>query len=141
MLVVGLQLSVQYEHQDDSGRCDSSHGSGRHIPCCRHGDARRGDSVGYRRHGLLGYGSSPADRALAPVDAGSPGEPPEEGHLACRGQHRICGLLLAVRALAIQVMTIEANQSLQRTAGLRFSRFVAQWPAAAEFLRWTITHL
>ena len=28
------------------------------------------------------------------------------------------------------------NQSLQRTAGLRFSRFVAQWPAAAEFRRW-----
>jgi hypothetical protein len=26
-----------------------------------------------------------------------------------------------------------ANFSLQRTAGLRFSRFVAQWPAAAEF--------
>ena len=25
------------------------------------------------------------------------------------------------------------NFSLQRTAGLRFSRFVAQWPAAAEF--------
>ena len=31
------------------------------------------------------------------------------------------------------------NFSLQRTAGLRFSRFVAQWPAAAEFLRWTPT--
>ena len=27
------------------------------------------------------------------------------------------------------------NKSLQRTAGLRFSRFVAQWPAAAEFNR------
>jgi hypothetical protein len=29
----------------------------------------------------------------------------------------------------------KANESLQRTAGLRFSRFVAQWPAAAEFKR------
>jgi hypothetical protein len=27
------------------------------------------------------------------------------------------------------------NKSLQRTAGLLFSQFVAQWPAAAEFLR------
>jgi len=30
----------------------------------------------------------------------------------------------------------QANESLQRTAGLRFRRFVAQWPAAAEFSRW-----
>ena len=29
-----------------------------------------------------------------------------------------------------------ANFSLQRTAGLRFSQFVAQWPAAAEFRCW-----
>ena len=28
---------------------------------------------------------------------------------------------------------VPPNFSLQRTAGLRFSRFVAQWPAAAEF--------
>jgi hypothetical protein len=28
------------------------------------------------------------------------------------------------------------NESLQRTAGLRFSQFVAQWPAAAEFKCW-----
>jgi hypothetical protein len=27
------------------------------------------------------------------------------------------------------------NESLQRTAGLRFSQFGAQWPAAAEFRR------
>ena len=31
---------------------------------------------------------------------------------------------------------MRANESLQRTAGLRFGRFVAQWPAAAEFLRY-----
>ena len=30
-------------------------------------------------------------------------------------------------------MSEGANFSLQRTAGLRFSQFVAQWPAAAEF--------
>jgi hypothetical protein len=30
------------------------------------------------------------------------------------------------------------NKSLQRTAGLRFSRFVAQWPAAAEFRRYAM---
>jgi hypothetical protein len=35
-------------------------------------------------------------------------------------------------------MMPDANQSLQRSAGLRFSRFVAQWPAAAEFLRWAV---
>jgi hypothetical protein len=28
------------------------------------------------------------------------------------------------------------TRSLQRTAGLRFSQFIAHWPAAAEFLRW-----
>src|ERR1035441_591018 len=28
------------------------------------------------------------------------------------------------------------TRSLQRTAGLRFSQFVAHWPAPAEFLRW-----
>ena len=33
---------------------------------------------------------------------------------------------------------ITANKSLQRTAGLRFSHFVAQRPAAAEFRRYTM---
>jgi hypothetical protein len=28
--------------------------------------------------------------------------------------------------------------TLQRTAGLRLSRFVGQWPAAAEFCRWPL---
>jgi hypothetical protein len=32
-----------------------------------------------------------------------------------------------------RTMTRTANQSLQRPAGVRFSQFVAQWPAAAEF--------
>jgi hypothetical protein len=31
------------------------------------------------------------------------------------------------------------NEPLQRTAGLRFSQFVAQWPAAAEFWCWMIS--
>jgi len=30
-------------------------------------------------------------------------------------------------------MEMRHNFSLQRTAGLRFSQFVARWPAAAEF--------
>jgi hypothetical protein len=28
------------------------------------------------------------------------------------------------------------TRSLQRTAGLRFSQFIARWPAAAEFMCW-----
>ena len=32
--------------------------------------------------------------------------------------------------------TFRANESLQRTAGLRFRAFVAQWSAAAEFKCW-----
>jgi hypothetical protein len=37
-------------------------------------------------------------------------------------------------AFAFHMRFIEApNFSLQRTAGLRFSQFLAQWPAAAEF--------
>ena len=31
-----------------------------------------------------------------------------------------------------------ANKSLQRTAGFRFSQFLALWPAAAEFTRYAM---
>jgi hypothetical protein len=40
--------------------------------------------------------------------------------------------------LASSMRPAAHNKSLQRTAGLRFSQFVAQWPAAAEFLRSTL---
>jgi hypothetical protein len=33
---------------------------------------------------------------------------------------------------------MQLNESLQPTAGLRFSQFVAQWPAAAEFRCWVV---
>jgi len=48
----------------------------------------------------------------------------------------LCGALEVVAGQRVAHQRLHhqtANESLQQTAGLRFSQFVAQWPAAAEF--------
>jgi hypothetical protein len=43
------------------------------------------------------------------------------------------GFVWCVACCSAVACMVVHNESLQRTAGFRFSRFVAQWPAAAEF--------
>ena len=51
------------------------------------------------------------------------------------GPQKLCALSARMKSL-IDGWPGLPNESLQRTAGLRFSQFVAQWPAAAEFRRY-----
>ena len=98
------------------------------------GGCQRGTSPTFKpRCAKPAQGRSSGSRRLARRSKRTRGTGEGAASFTCSTATKLDDWRGAVRDGGTETMRRALTSSLQRTAGLRFSRFVARWPAAAEF--------